>query len=240
MTSTSRPDGRLSYRLDYLDTARRLADLALKNADRLDRRVAACPEWSCRDLLGHLVGIAEDWVNGTLDRYASESWTEAQIDRHRGDGLDELVGEWASALDRLDQVVDHPVMGGPWRWLFGDALTHESDLYQTLSPRVRPPPDAVAAGLTSMMGRWRQHLVPAELPPLLVKATGLRDWWIGEPGENNVTLTADPYLLWRFLYGRLDRSSVESLEWSADPTTFLDRGLPYPFTFPSSRAGDAA
>jgi len=123
-------------------------------------------------------------------------------------------------------------VGEAWRWLFGDALTHEADLYETLDANRRPPSDAIAAGLTAAVGRWRHHLADSAVPALEVVIPGLRVWWVGRPEHHHVTLRVDAYDLWRFLYGRTSRQRVEEFAWSQDSSPYLDLGLPYPFQFP--------
>lgn len=81
------------HRNGYLRTVSRITATAGMNAGDLGESVIACPGWTCRDLLEHLVGITEDWVIGNLDRYASESWTAAQIIRHRDEHLGDLMGQ---------------------------------------------------------------------------------------------------------------------------------------------------
>ncbi len=185
-------------------------------------------------MLGHLVGIAEDWVDGRLERYATPGWTDDQVRRHRSDDPAQLAVGWATALDQLDHVGVDPVMGEPWRWLFGDALTHEADLYETFDADRRPPTDAIAAGLAAAIVRWRHHLAGATVPALEVVVPTVRVWWVGLPGGEHVTLRVDAYDLWRFLYGRTNRRCVEEWAWSRDPSPYLDTGLPFPFTFPAA------
>lgn len=221
-----------SHRHLYLAVAARIMETVTTDGFESNVTVRACPDWSVRDLTGHLTGIAEDWVSGRLDLYGSTAWTDDQVARHRDDDLAQLLGAWTAAFDHLDHTAAHPTMGDPWRWLFGDALTHEADLYETLDPNRRPPPDAVAAGLAGAIGRWRQHLADANVPPLEVVAPEVRDWWIGHPGDDHVTVRADAYDLWRYRYGRTSRERVEEFAWSHDPSPYLDLGLPHPFEFP--------
>ena len=64
------------------------------------------------DMLGHVVGITEDWISGRLEHYGSTDWTSEQVRRHAGDDQLELFGAWSTALDQLDNAAPHPAMGG--------------------------------------------------------------------------------------------------------------------------------
>ena len=72
----------------YLAVKDRIVELAstaeAESGGLLSAVVPACPEWSVRDLLGHLVGLTEDWVQGNLDGYGSNQWAQAQVDRWTG------------------------------------------------------------------------------------------------------------------------------------------------------------
>lgn len=195
--------------------------------------VRACPDWTARDLLGHLAGITEDWVAGRLDFYATAGWTNDQVQRHEGDEPSEVLATWSRVLEQLQRTEPHALMGEPWPWLFGDALAHEADLYETFDPARRPPPGAVEAGLARSIGRWRQHLNGADVPPIEVVVPGVRSWWVGRPAPGHHTLRADAYDIWRFLMGRTAIESVRRLDWSSDPACYLDLGLAYPFEFPA-------
>ena len=225
-------DDAVPHRTLYREVAARLAEVVTTAGSDLGVPVRACPVWSASDMLGHLVGVAQDWVSGRLDHYGSPDWTSHQVRRHSGDDQAELFEAWSTALDQLDNAAPHPVMGFAWRWLFGDALAHEADLYETLDPQRRPPPAAVAAGLAGSIGRWRDHLSEAAAPPLEIVVHGVRSWWVGRPADDHVTLWADAYDVWRFLCGRTSRERVEELAWSHDPGCYLDLGLAFPFQFP--------
>jgi hypothetical protein len=46
-----------------------------------DEYVPTCPGWTVRDVVAHLAGLCEDWVQGRLAGYASEAWTANQVER---------------------------------------------------------------------------------------------------------------------------------------------------------------
>jgi Mycothiol maleylpyruvate isomerase N-terminal domain len=55
---------------DYEAVHARVAALVLEGDP--ETPVPACPEWRVRDVIAHLVGLCEDWVDHRLDGYGSK------------------------------------------------------------------------------------------------------------------------------------------------------------------------
>lgn len=89
--------------------------------------VPHCPAWSVRDVAAHLVGVPEDILAGRMDGVTTDAWTQAQVDRHRGETLRELADAWDATITAFDEVLPHipsPVNSQ----MVMDAVTHEQDL----------------------------------------------------------------------------------------------------------------
>jgi len=191
--------------------------------------VPACPGWRVRDVVAHLTGLCEDWVDHRLDGYASERWTDAQVSRSSGEALEQVLERWRRAAERFAQLEDDPVMGPPARWAFGDAITHEADIRGALQAG-RVPSDAALLSLKGSVARWRETLWDASAPTLLLRAPDARDWWLGVRDDPTaVVVEAPAYEFFRSLCGRRSPSQVRRWKWSRSPEPFLDMGLPYPF-----------
>ena len=196
-----------------------------------DERVPACPDWKVRDLVAHLTGLCEDWVEHRLTGYGSEEWTNAQVARFEGLTIPEILTRWGEAAARFADLADDPVMGPPARWAFGDAVTHEADLRAALSAG-RVPDEAVRSALKGAIARWRQVLHDAGAPTLLVRAVDAREWWLGVPSDPDaVVVEASAYDVFRALAGRRSVDQVRGWKWSNDPDPYIEAGLPYPFTW---------
>lgn len=213
----------------YLDTVERLAVLAV-GADDLGQTVPTCPDWTAHDVFAHLAGLAEDWVEGRLEPYGSDEWAAAQVERLRGREIDEIVDRLRVAASQFGGL-ESPLGLTPARWGFSDAVTHEADLRPVLVPGTRVPPDAVSLATAGAVSRWRHHISSAGLGPMVVEAVGLRSWNVGDPGEGDLRVTAEPYELFRGLFGRRTRRQFEAWAWSGDPSEILDLGLPTPFSW---------
>lgn len=227
----------------YLDVVDRVSQLARSaSSGHLAAPVPACPDWSAQQVLSHLAGLAEDWVSGNLDDYATDGWAQAQADRYAGRPIDELLVAWQTAAAQFAHITDSPLGATPSRWAFGDAATHEADLRPVLAPGTRPPAEATALAVQAAVGRWRQQLAAAGVGPLDVVATDLRTWEVGDPdarGDGPVaTVSTTAYELSRALYGRRSRAQMEAWDWTTDPAPYLDVDLPFPFARPDADLHD--
>jgi uncharacterized protein (TIGR03083 family) len=192
--------------------------------------VPSCPEWTVRDVLAHLVGLCEDWIENRLDGYASPSWTAQQIARHHDHGIAGLLERWSDLIPDFARLDDHPNIGPPARWAFGDAIIHEADLRGGLEAG-RAPHDAVLLSLTGTIVRWRAVLDNANPPTTLVLRPADAPEWILGSLNSDTPIVASPtaYELFRALAGRRTEEQVRAWSWSADPDPILRLGLPYPF-----------
>ena len=191
--------------------------------------VPACPGWSVGDVLAHLVGLCEDWVEGRFDGYASDEWTAAHLERHRGESSASLLERWRATMRAFAAVDESPLGASPARWAFGDAVVHEADLRGATSSG-RVPDDAVELGLQGALVRWQGVLRQAGLGPVRVVLHEGRGLWTGAPGhgiENEVGV--DAYEVFRGLAGRRSVAQVAEWSWSEDPGPYLAAGPPYPF-----------
>lgn len=215
----------------YLGVVDRVSEIARSAEARLDVSVPACPDWTARQVVAHLAGLAEDWVAGDLNDYGSDAWAGAQVTRFADRPIDEVLATWRTAAERFLSIETSPMGGTPAMWAFGDAVVHEADLRPVLAPKTQVPQDATALGLKAAIARWRAELSEASVPPLDVIATDLRTWRIGDPDATAETVSTTGYELFRALFGRRSRSQIEAWDWSGDPSVYLDVPLPYPFRF---------
>src|SRR6185369_10707342 len=79
----------------FRDARRRIIALAgTLNAEQLNSPVPACPQWTVRDLLGHLAGGTADVVHNNLSGAPGEEWTAAQVSARAGRPVAEIMAEW--------------------------------------------------------------------------------------------------------------------------------------------------
>jgi uncharacterized protein (TIGR03083 family) len=93
--------------------------------------VPACPDWTVQQTFAHLVGVPEDLLAGRMEGITSDTWTNAQVQRHAGESLAELRSALLATISQFDATlpaIPHPSNSQ----LVMDALAHEIDLREAL------------------------------------------------------------------------------------------------------------
>lgn len=179
----------------------------------LEVRVPACPDWTARELLSHMVGLGADVLRGDEPDDHNAAWTQAQVDlRAAATGAD-LVTEWEALADDLErylaEVAPRPLL---------DAVIHEQDLRGALG----------VPGARDTDGLWRAREVLARRlagavsgrPPVVLEAP---DWtWRSADGEPGVVLAADGFELFRALTSRRTADQLRSWVVAGDVDPYLD------------------
>ena len=177
-------------------------------------RVPACPDWTVRDLLSHLVGLGADVVAGDEPDDHNAGWTARQVARRRDRDVRALVEEWRSVAGPLrDWMAAHGT-----RPLF-DVTIHEQDLRGALGAPGAQDTPAMAAVRDRYAARLADRL--RGRPPLSL--VGERWRWDSEPGaEPAVVVQAPDFELTRALLAR--RSAHQLRDWTVrgDVEPYLD------------------
>ena len=203
----------------YTETRERVSELvrSLPEAE-LALEVPACPGWSVRDLVAHLVGVADDSLRGNVDGLGSKEWTSAQIQARADRTLEQLLEEWEATEAELRPALAelHPALAGG---LVGDVVTHEHDLRGAVRRPGARDSNAARIVLDSYVRFFGRRLKQDERPALEVRAGG-RSWTAG-PGDPAGYVSAEPFELLRGLTGRRTRQQIIGFDWSVDPDPYL-------------------
>ncbi|MDX3385235.1 maleylpyruvate isomerase family mycothiol-dependent enzyme [Streptomyces niveiscabiei] len=196
-----------------------------------DLPVAACPGWSVRDLVGHLVVVCRMAVDEEPGDISDPPPPPPGIP------VPELVIAWAELEKELPRVLPR----ADWlrrRILPLDAFSHELDLRAALG---MPPPDrhpALADALDLAAMGFTLALHEHSLPALCVQ-TPDRVWTVGE-GEPAATLSGESMDIFRALTGRRTVRQIGELSWSTEPDRWLPAFTWGPFTLPTHLVEEAA
>ena len=121
--------------------------------ERAQVRVPACPDWTVRDLLSHMVGLGADVVAGDEPDDHNAEWTARQVARRRDRDVGALVEEWRSVAGPLrDWMAAHGT-----RPLF-DVTIHEQDLRGALGEPGAQDTPAMAAVRDRYVARLADRL----------------------------------------------------------------------------------
>ena len=129
---------------------RTIGVLRAAGEERAAQIVPTCPDWTAKELACHMYGVCDDLLNGRLEGIGSEAWSQAQVDRHSGKPLDELLDEWAASGDAFDAMVPHIPRPANYQ-LVMDMATHEHDIRLAVgSPGAQDDP-SLAIGSAYML-----------------------------------------------------------------------------------------
>jgi uncharacterized protein (TIGR03083 family) len=201
----------------YRNVRLRVTKLATSlTGEQLAARVAGTPEWTGRQVLAHMVGVAADTVAGNLDGAPSPRWTAAHVAKREGRSLDELLAEW----DEVGPVVEARLAArelGPI--MVYDVLTHECDLRETFGLGRPPQEDVDAVARTAAKGTVKGFTGPG----MLVVRSGGQEW-AGGGGEPRTVLTVEPYELLRGLISRRSRRQMRAWSWEGgNPAEMIEK-----------------
>ena len=69
----------------YVELRERVVRLLRSLPEDADEIVVPhCPLWTVAELASHIMGVNDDIVNSRLEGVATDEWTQAQVERHRG------------------------------------------------------------------------------------------------------------------------------------------------------------
>lgn len=179
--------------------------------DALRAEVPACPRWSVRDVLCHLVANMEDGATGRLTIPPSEEDTAAQLARCENRDLTEMLETWAALAPPVEQAITEY---GMWPAMI-DVATHEQDIRGAVG---RP-------GARQTQAIWQAAgwlIAELRTPIPLVIAVEDGEFTAGPPGVIELALTTSRYEAFRWRMGRRSRAQLAALDWSGDPAPVLD------------------
>lgn len=168
------------------------------------RRVPACPDWTVRDLLSHMVGLGVDVLAGDEPDDHNEAWTARQVAVRRDADVAALVAEWlgitAAMQAYLGDVSPRPL---------NDLVIHEQDLRGALRVSGGRDSAAIATVRDRMLARFAPEV---EGLPVIALDGGAWSWRSGE-GPPSVVVRAPDFDLTRALTAR--RSEHQIRAWTA-------------------------
>jgi uncharacterized protein (TIGR03083 family) len=204
----------------YGGVRERVGELVLSlPPEDLEKRVPACPDWTIKDLVSHMTGIAADMIAGNVAEAGQDDWTNAQIESRSDRSIQEIVDEWKEVGTQLEAALEHlhPAVGA---MTVGDVVTHEHDARQAVGRPGARDSDAAAIGLDNYVRRFGRRIRENGLPTLEVK-TESRTLRAGKE-EPVGSVGGTEFELLRALTGRRTKDQIKALDWTVDSEPYLD------------------
>jgi uncharacterized protein (TIGR03083 family) len=195
----------------YRQTRERLTALVAGLGDEeLATPVPACPAWSVRGVLSHLVAIPQDALAGRLTGIPDDEYTAAQVARLAGHDLAGLLAVWQEHAPRFERNI---AAGGVWPAVI-DVASHEQDIRGALGQPGARDCEAVRLSAGNLL-RWLD-------PPVPVRVTVEdAEYRTGPANGAELGLTTTRFEAFRWRMGRRSRAQLAALDWSGDPTPVL-------------------
>lgn len=185
--------------------------------DDLARRVPATPEWSVRDLLGHLAAVSAGALDGDVHPESAE-WTAAGVREREHLSAEQVLAEWLRLGPRVEEMLRSapPRAAAP---LVVDLVVHEQDLRGAVGEPPLDDPVALTTAADTLARGLRAKARDAGAPPLRLEADG---WSLDTgDGEPAATWRAGAFELTRALSGRRSAAQVEASGWEGDASPYL-------------------
>lgn len=206
--------------------ARVSALVAGLDEEQLATSVPACPDWTVRDLLSHVVGLGTDVLGGDEPDDHNERWTQAQVSARAEHSAHDLLREWAGVAERLPTW-----MAGHGTRPLNDVIIHEQDLRSAVAAPGARDTDGLAIVRQRMAERLGRAVADSGLPPLALEESprpGRPAWsWCstGDPadaGHAAVVLRASGFELARALATRRTAEQLRAWTVRGDVDAYLD------------------
>lgn len=213
----------------YTNARLRITDLLRQDGGAApNTRSGACPNWTVREILAHLVGVTDDALAGNLGGAGTDPWTEAQVDKRSKCSLEEILAEWDETGPQLEQAIAG--VGAGANQLVFDTASHEHDIRQALHAPGAQDADSTHIALEFVLGAWSGNFSSEGFEPLRLNA-GTTTVEAGE-GEPVATVAMPAFEALRALSGRRSTAQLVAYDWDADPTLWLPSFTYGPFTPP--------
>ncbi len=199
-----------------------VATMTAATEEQHEQRVPAAPDWSVRDVLAHVVGLAAD-LNAQHfpdpDDLGGSAWAARQVAQRRGATLADVVAEWDREGPAFADVLR------AFDYEFGshfaaDLHAHHQDVRQALGLVRDDDSETVAVALDHYLGFIDELLVTEQWGALEVVA-GDEVHRLGS-GAKRARLVAAPFEVLRALAARRSERQVRALAWEGDVDAFVE------------------
>lgn len=178
-----------------------------------ERIVPACPAWTVRNLLSHMIGLDADVLADNEAEDHNEAWTQQQVDDRADHSIAQLLDEWRGMSEPLQQWMrdNNPRP-------MGDVVIHEQDLRGALGVPGARDTAANASLFDTMAGICENKATAKELEPLRLEG----ETYVFGPPEADVVVRASDFDLLRLVLARRSVGQLRSRVVKGDIEPYVD------------------
>jgi uncharacterized protein (TIGR03083 family) len=215
--------------LAYRVCRENITDLLRRHPGQAGLPVPACPGWSVRDVLAHLLEVGEG-ARASLSGQPAAAPLPGP-----GAGLKELLEAWTQTGLAIEELLgDREGWHGP---LTMDVFAHELDIRQVLGEPAPAGHPAYPGALRVVVGGFSSSVRARRLPALRIEAPGAQ--WVAGAGDPVVTVRGDRHDLFRSAAGRRTHRQIAELSWSGPCESYLPAFTWGPFHPPAEPVEEA-
>ena len=212
------------FSVAYRSSRENVTRLLTESPQAADTRVPACPDWTVRDVVAHVLGICHTVARRTAGLAAAQPLPGPEA------GVSELLDAWTRAGERAESQID-----GLQRRRAGiltmDVFTHEIDICRALEAPVPEDHPSYPLSLRLVVSGFTAAAHAHGLAGLRIETPGA-EWTVGED-EPTVTVHGHRHDLYRSLVGRRTNAQIGRLDWSVSPGPWLPAFVWGPFHPPA-------
>lgn len=211
-----RGDAAAAYRLVYS----RIDALLRGRTDVSELTVPACPDWSVRQTVAHLAGLAQDVASANLDGLASAAWTQAHLDRFAHNSIEELLDVWAESMGPLTTVLAQSSPEFAAGQSVFDVLTHEHDIRGAIGqPGSRSGDLGYQVALGFLTTAYDVALRASGTTAMQLTTPSLGGVQLGDPdtASEQLALELSDFEALRAFGGRRSLGQLAALPWRGEP-----------------------
>lgn len=213
----------------YGQARRRMGELARSMSDEeLAAKLPTCPDWSARDVIGHVTGLLADILGNRMEGAGTSAWTAGQVAAYAHRSLEEVLADWEALAEGPE--ADLAGIIGPFApRLLSDLYAHEQDIRGAAGrPGHRDDP-AVVASLEVQLPLFTQRLDAAGLPALRLRAAGGGEWVVGSAEAAATVSIPSAWELLRAVQARRSPAQVAAYGWEGEgPDRYLGEFFRFP------------
>lgn len=201
----------------YRSTRLGLLTLAAELSDAEWMTLApATPEWTVKDLYGHLTGVAADLLADNLEIVGSDEWTALQVAARADHSPQEVCAEWKTVGPEVEGRL--AAIGSPLSSTVIDVWHHEQDVRNAVDRTANRSGEGLRLSLRAG-NAIGPKMEQAGLAALHLHTDGYdRVFGIGNA---EVTVSGNPYEMARALMGRRSFQQIRQFDWTGDPEPYL-------------------